>query len=295
MTPVLYIEEKWKDLLKSNGFNNFDSFFTSNKYLKKITSENNGAVYILQFPESKKKFYLKIKYTDQHRKVLRVILKGRSYKAPILNEVDNIGFLQKMNFPTVDIAAWGYSSKMGIVDASFILTEEVTSEEFIDLYNRSDSTIRETLYAEYGKLLGLLHINRVDTYVRIQDLLCIVENDRQVKLTMIDREVGSLRKRNYDVKTLRKYLSHVFYEGLKRYRKTPITYREGMNFCKAYLKVNKNIRLTPKELYIVLMDGILSFMVKRKSFSKLATSLPNKFLLWPYLRKKHLPVKVSRW
>lgn len=294
MTPVLHIEEKWKGLLLRHGFKDFDSFLTSKKYLEEITSEKNGAVYKLQLPESGEKFYLKIKFTDQHRKVLRIILRGQSYKAPVLNEVDNIGFLQKMNFSTVDIAAWGYTSKMGIVNASFILTEEETGEEFIDLYNRSDSMGRETLYEEYGKLLGLLHINRVDTYVRIQDLLCIVENKGRVKLTMIDREVGSLRKRNYGVKALRKNLSHVFYEGLKRYRKTPITYREGMSFCKAYLKVNKNISLTPKELYIVLMDGFLSFMIKRKSFSKLAPSLPKKFLLWPYLRKKYLPAKANR-
>lgn len=235
MTPVLHIEEKWKDLLARHGFKSFDSFFTSNKYLEEITSEKSGAVYKVQFPESRKRFYLKVKFTDQYRKALRIILRGQPYKAPVLNEVDNIDYLQKMNFSTVDIAAWGYISKTGITKASFILTEEVTGEEFIDVYNRSDSIFREELYAEYGKLLGLLHINRVDTYVRIQDLLCIVEDNGRVKLTMIDREVGSLRKVNYGLRSLRRNLSHAFYEGLKRYKETPINYREAMSFCKAYL------------------------------------------------------------
>ena len=294
MKPVIEIDEKWRDILAEYGYVDFDSFFTSTKYLQEINIEKNGAVYKLSLPGRLKSLYLKIKYKDQFRKALRSLLRARLYKAPVINEVDNIELLHKMHFSTVNVAAWGYSTKMGIVNASFILTEEVQGEEFINIYRRSNSSMREKLYAEYGKLLGQIHYNKVDSYVRIQDLICSIVNNGKIFLTMIDREVGSVQKKNYGLKSIRNNLSHVFYEGLKRYRQTPITYREGMSFCNAYLRANKNISLSPKELYIVLMDGILSFIIKRKSFTKLAPSLPKKFLLWPYLRNKHLPVKASR-
>lgn len=150
------------------------------------------------------------------------------------------------------------------------------------------------MYHEYGKLLGLLHRNKVDSYVRIQDLICEVDKNGQPKLTLIDREVGSLKNKNHSISSLRNNISHVFYEGLKRYEKVPLTPREGLSFCRGYLSVRKDLKLSLKALYSILMDEILKFIVKRKSFVRLAPLLPRKFLLWPYLKKKHQSVIVER-
>ena len=287
MKKIVNIETKWLRLFEENGLKDFDSFFQKNDALEELAAEKDGAVYRFTPKGSNKRFYLKVKFSEQKRKKIRSFLKGRIYCVPVLNEVQNIKYLRKLNFRTVETAAWGISKKMGHVTASFIMTEEVIGEEFIDLYSRSKSRMRRRLYYEYGKLLGLLHRNKIDSYVRIQDLICEVEESGHPKLTLIDREVGSLKNKNHSISSFRNNISHVFYEGLKRYEKVPLTSREGLSFCRGYLSVRTDMKLSLKALYSILMDEILRFIVKRKSFVRLAPLLPRKFLLWPYLKKKH--------
>ena len=273
MIKKVIIKNKWKETFHSKGLESFNSFMSEKEFYKLITKEKNGAVYKLNF-EDESNFYLKLKYKEQKRKIVRAILRKGKYIHPIVNEVQNTQFLQSLNFETAKIAAWGYSKKFGITQASFIITEEVKGEEFIDLYEKSDFTFRQQMYTEYGKLLGIIHYNRIDSYIRIQDLLCNISSNGSPKFTIIDREVGSLNKRRISVTRLKDILARIFYEVLKRYKRIPISSKEGLSFCKAYLEINKQIQLSPHELFQQILDKIRDFISKRKSFYKLKHYLP---------------------
>jgi hypothetical protein len=119
-----------------------------------------------------------------------------------------------------------------------------------------------------------LHFKQLDSLVRSQDLFCYQPNLKTIRLTLIDREVGSTRKIEFKLQRVLKEISAIFYFSIKRFFQLPITTREALIFCEAYLKANPNIKMTRKELFLALVPEINRFFIKRKSHHKIAHLLP---------------------
>lgn len=264
MSIKLHIDSKWKKLFSEHGFSTFDDFFNSENNLKLVSSEKCTYVYKVSLNGSN--FYLKKILPEHSKKVVRSLLKGKGFWNPVEQELNNTIHLTKKNFEVMKIAAWGIKKFWGFPTASFIISEEVQGEEFMDLYDRSNSSVRRILYREYGKLMAKAHNEHIDTTIRPQDLYCRLSNDsKSINLTLIDREVGSPNKLIYDQQKILRVLSVIFYKFIKKNERLCISLKDIYSFTEAYLMHTYIIHDTKKDFYKQLESELFNYMSKRKS------------------------------
>ena len=284
MSNVLHVEDEWKEILAQNKFNTYDDFVHENEYFQLVHKEKGNSVYKLKFTNSPKTLFLKINKAERPRKIFRKLIKNKSYKSPVYNEVNNIKYLNciGLEIKIMKIAAWGSKTICGYPKQSFILTEEVKGSEFVDFYNSSNSLTRKSLYKKYGHLVGTLHSKQVDSAVRPQDLIVHQSNKSgDLNLALIDRELGSTNKVNFKINRILMEETAIFYQCVKKYEQLPITAKEALIFCKAYLESNQQIDLSPRELFELFVQSITKYLPHRKSYREVLKRLPKELFKIP--------------
>ena len=264
MSIKFHIVDKWKPLLTENGFNNFEDFFKDFETLKTLTEERSASVSKLQLGENK--LFLKRNYSERPRKVIRTYFKGKLYKQPAILEKCNLDYLSDKGFNLMKVAAWGEKRTLSWPVKAFLLVENVDGEEFIDFYKSAKFSKRIQLYREFGKLIGSLHSQSLDSIIRPQDIFC-KSDGKDVNLTIIDREEGSTRKVIFDEKKILWELATMFIKGVLRYNGLYISGREGLEFCTSYLKENSSLKLSSRELFNKVCKEIIKYM-EMKTYSR---------------------------
>ena len=273
MSISFHINQKWVELFQQHGLYSFDAFFKNEKSFELVSAEKCTYVYKLSLNGSN--FYLKRILPEHFKKIIRSLLKGKGFWNPVENELNNISHLQKNHLPVMNIAAWGIKKILGFPISSFIVSEEVPGEEFMDLYDRSDSKVRKLLYHEYGKLMAFAHNTQLDTTIRPQDIYCDLSKDQEsIKLTLIDREEGSTKRIVYSKKNILRVLSVIFYKFIKKNERLCISSKDIISFIEAYLKYSNIIKVTKKDFYRQLEGELFSYMSKRKSQQFVIDLLP---------------------
>lgn len=273
MSINFQINQKWVALFQQHGLDSFDAFFKNEKSFELVSAEKCTYVYKISLNDSN--FYLKRILPEHSKKVVRSILKGKGFWNPVENELTNISHLKKNQLPVMNIAAWGIKKRLGFPVSSFIVSEEVPGEEFMDLYDRSGSKVRKLLYREYGKLMAFTHNTQLDTTIRPQDIYCDLSKDQEsIKLTLIDREEGSTKRIVYSKKNILRVLSVIFYKFIKKNERLCISSKDVISFIEAYLKYSNITNDTKKDFYRQLEGELFIYMSKRKSQQFVIDLLP---------------------
>ena len=275
MATEFYIADKWQEVFKENNLKSFESFFKNDSRFKLVAEEKSTSVY--KFTLDGSTFYLKRILPEHIKKVTRSVLKGKGFWNPVADEVRNLEHLKKTDLPLMEIAAWGIKKALGFPKASFIISEEVKGEDFMILYDKSNSAIKRLIYTEYGKIMAKVHNLGLDTLVRPQDLFCkLSDNNKSMSLTLIDREEGSTKTVTYTQDKIAKEMALIFYKFIKRYERLCISLKDVLYFIESYLNHSKIIQLTKKDFYQLLLQTLTEVMAKRKSQQFVIDLLPEK-------------------
>lgn len=274
----LDIKKEWQSLLAENNLTEYDDFFKDRDDLKLLTKERSASVHKvdLKSQSGEQTLFLKRCFSERPRKVIRKFMRGSLYKQSAIIEKENLGFLDGLGINVMKIAAWGEKRVMGYPVTSFLLVPIVDGEEFIDFYRHADATARKALYREFGKLIGYLHYQGIDSIVRPQDVFCLSEAADKVKLTIIDREEGSTKIKQPDIGKITLELAVMFIKGVIRYQQVAINAREASLFCQAYLEENKSLKMTYKELFALVITEIENFIILKKYAQSIIPMISNK-------------------
>lgn len=275
MSETLFVLPKWQRDFHQQGLVSFGDFFENNEIFELVAKEKSTSVF--KFKINNSTFFLKRILPEHIKKVTRSILKGKGFWNPVADEVRNLEYLKKTELPVMDIVAWGINKTLGFPKASFIISEEVEGEDFMELYDKSNIKIKRLIYKEYGKLMAKAHNLSLDTLIRPQDLFFkISEDQKRLKPTLIDREEGSNQKVKYTEGKITKEIALIFYKFIKRYERLCISLRDVLNFCEAYLENSEIIKMQKKDFYELLLKTLVETMAKRKSQQFVKDLLPEK-------------------
>ena len=273
MSIKFEVTEKWQELLNLNNFKSFEDFFKDSDKIKLLAKENSAAVFKMKLDDET--FFLKRNFSERPRKVIRSFFKGKIYRQPVIVEVNNLKFLQDKGLNLMKVVAWGEKRVLGWPVNSFLLVEKARGQEFIDFYKSSDSQRRSSLYREFGRLIGRLHSQKLDSIIRPQDVFCDVETESDnVILTVIDREEGSTAVVDFDTKSTCWELATIFVKGTLRYNGLFVSAKEAMIFCKNYLSENQNLGLTTRELFNLVVESIHRFLIEKEYSRRIGPYLP---------------------
>lgn len=273
MSIKFEIKSKWQELLNNNNFKSFEDFFADSDKIKLLAKENSAAVFKMKLDD--KTFFLKRNFSERPRKVIRSFVKGRVYRQPVIIEVNNLNYLQDKGLNLMKIVAWGEKKVMGWPICAFLLVEKARGEEFIDFYKSANSQKRSSLYREFGRLIGRLHSQKLDSIIRPQDIFCDVDSGSDnVVLTVIDREEGSTAVIDFDIKRTCWELATIFVKGTLRYNGLFVTAKEAMIFCKSYLSENQSLGVTTRELFNLVVESIHRFLIEKVYSRRIGPYLP---------------------
>lgn len=275
MSIKLHISSKWRELFQQNKLIQFEDFFKDNEIFVLVAEEKSTSVY--KFSLAGSTFFLKRILPEHIKKVTRSLLKGKGFWNPVADEIRNTKHLEKSDLPLLKIAAWGIKKTMGFPCASFLISEEVDGEDFMELYDKSKPKIRQLMYKEYGRLMAQIHNQGLDTIIRPQDLFCKVSPDeKKLKITLIDREEGSTKKKTYTEDIISKEIALTFYKFIKRHERLCISLKDILTFSRSYLEYSRIIKINKKEFYYLLVKALAKIMAKRKSQQFVKNLLPRK-------------------
>jgi hypothetical protein len=173
------------------------------------------------------------------------ILKGffKEGKARMVTEreLELLRLLETQGVPVMHPLAWGSKRLLGIPLSGFLLVEEVEGKRFTEMYESLDDLGRRRLMNAYGALAGFMHKRGLDSIVRVTDMICVSQdfNDFKRSLVVIDREYGSIRRKNISFGKRCEQLGKMFAKML-RWIGLP-TDREVISFTKGYLKESQDL------------------------------------------------------
>jgi len=242
VTERLYINPKIERYLYELRLNDYDSIMgfrgghvvghNPEKHVRLISGKAGDNV---------KRFYLKQAFYERPINILKSILKKGKAHVITERELRLLKLLEGQGVPVMHPVAWGSRRLLGIPLSGFLLVEEVQGKSFTEMYEALDELGRRRLMTAYGALVGFMHKKGLYSIVRVTDMICVSKdfNDFKRSLVVIDREWGSLRKKNISFRKRCEQLGKMFAKML-RWIGLP-TDREVISFTRGYLNESQDL------------------------------------------------------
>ena len=132
-------------------------------------------------------YFLKRTHYEKTSSAVESYLSGKLAHAKPFKEMLQISYLRQRGFNTAEVAAAGEELRFGVPAGGFILTREVSGQEFSEKFSQATAEERRELLSQFAKLIGQLHRKGFFLSVRLK-VLFYNSQDGVPKLILIDRE-----------------------------------------------------------------------------------------------------------
>jgi tRNA A-37 threonylcarbamoyl transferase component Bud32 len=189
-------------LLRRLNLDDYDSVMGISE--GRLVAQNKGKLIRVIQEESghgPKRYFLKMLTRQRYTDILKSVLKPKPMRIITSRERHLLKFLKEQGIPVMETAAWGTKEIFGIPVGGFLIVEEVKGKDFVEVYRDADRSTRNRMMEGYGRLVGHMHTRGLDSLVRVTDIVCVSEElkDFRKSMVLIDREWGSLKKRNFSL------------------------------------------------------------------------------------------------
>ena len=155
-------------------------------------------------------FYLKRVTREKASAALESYLGGRLAHSRPYREMQQSNSLRWNGFDVAEVAAVGEELRFGLPVGGFIMTREVPGSDLLQLYRQADKRGRRHIVRHFAALVGKLHRRGFCGSIRLKDVISADAPGKQMKLTMIDREVRNPLPRRPNRKILlKKFLINI--------------------------------------------------------------------------------------
>lgn len=172
----------------------------------------------LSIDGQRRKYFLKKKGPQSLRVVLQAWFRFQRSLSSTARELMLLELMRQEGIPVMSPVAWGEQRILGCLFNGFIIVEEVTGKEFVDVYRGASLRIRRRLFFLYGGLMGALHRKGIDSKVRPQDLICVSDDytNFQNCFVVIDRERGQPNVVELSTEQCGSRLGDIWVKGMSR-------------------------------------------------------------------------------
>lgn len=189
----VFIDSRLNQALNEIGLIEYENFRDDNvgTILRRDSYHREVRLLDVKIDGHLQQLYLKRVGREPLTHSIRMLIQGRYPESSPMREKLLLRSMQQEGFPVMDVVAWGEERRFGFPVSGFLIAEKVHGDEVAKIYDTLSSDEQALLFRSIGSLLGNLHLAGFFQQVRLTDLICRYEkNKNRFCLTLIDRETG---------------------------------------------------------------------------------------------------------
>ncbi|PKN62563.1 MAG: hypothetical protein CVU57_23770 [Deltaproteobacteria bacterium HGW-Deltaproteobacteria-15] len=197
----VYVEPGQEGLLERLNLHSYDSIIGMSGGRLVSQSRRKSIRVIWDAGRDPKRYFLKSLTRQRYTDILKSVLKPGPMRIITCRERHLLRFLKENGIPVMETAAWGVEEIFGIPISGFLIVEEVKGKDFVEVYREGNRSTRNRMMEGYGRLVGHMHTNGLDSLVRVSDIMCVSEEyeDFRKSMVLIDREWGALKAKTFSL------------------------------------------------------------------------------------------------